>query len=305
MIEITWDEIEAGVDDLVEAVEGDEYESVYGIPNGGTPVAQMMASRLGLPLAEHADIDANTLIVDDLVDTGRTMARLLETTGAEHGAALYRKPHSPDMAGAVVVAEELDGWVEFPWERTGTAGPGPEDNVVRLLEYLGEDPTRSGLVDTPGRVIKALSEMTAGYEQDPADILGTRFDADYDEMVVVSGIPFHSLCEHHMLPFSGHVTVGYIPKDQVVGLSKIPRVVHAFARRLQIQEGMTADIAKAIATNLDPVGTAVIVTAHHSCMSLRGVGSPGQMTTSAMLGAFRDKPEARAELLALHRERPA
>lgn len=174
--------------------------------------------------------------------------------------------------------------------------------VRRLLEYLGEDPTREGLLDTPKRHVKALRELTEGYGQDPATILGTTFDGEhYDEMVVVRGVEFMSLCEHHVLPFIGHVTVGYVPNERVVGLSKIPRLVECFARRLQIQERFTQQIASALMEHLQPEGVGVIVSAEHSCMRMRGVKKRGEMVTSAMLGSLRTHPEQRAELLALHR----
>lgn len=177
-----------------------------------------------------------------------------------------------------------------------------EDAVVVLLRYIGEDPQRSGIVDTPKRVAKALKEMTAGYSEDPVKILSTVFDQEYDEVIVVKDIPFTSLCEHHVLPFVGTVDIGYLPDGRVVGLSKLARLVDCFSRRLQIQERMTKQIADAIESCLNARGVAVIVSASHACMSCRGVRKPGAaMVTSVMKGVFRDKPEARAEFLELCR----
>jgi GTP cyclohydrolase I len=147
-----------------------------------------------------------------------------------------------------------------------------------------------------------MTELCSGYTVDIGALLATTFHVAYDEMVVVRGVEFMSLCEHHLLPFTGHVTVGYVPTDRVVGLSKIPRVIEAFSHRLQIQERMTHQIASALQEHLDPLGVGVVVTASHSCMAMRGVRKHGEMVTSAMLGLFRDNPEARAELLALHRQ---
>lgn len=179
---------------------------------------------------------------------------------------------------------------------------GAENAVRQLLAWTGEDVDREGLLDTPKRHVKALSELTEGYGMDPATILGTTFDGEhYDEMVVVRGVEFMSLCEHHVLPFIGHVTVGYVPNERVVGLSKIPRLVECFARRLQIQERFTQQIASALMEHLQPEGVGVIVSAEHSCMRMRGVKKRGEMVTSAMLGSLRTHPEQRAELLALHR----
>lgn len=175
----------------------------------------------------------------------------------------------------------------------------PEDAVRILLEHVGEDPSRDGLRDTPGRVVKAWGEMTCGYRDDPAEILSTTFDVDCDEMIVVRDLTFASLCEHHVLPFVGIASICYIP-GKVVGLSKLARLLDCFARRLQVQERLTSDIADAIEAHLDPVGVGVIIRAHHSCMAIRGVRKPGEMITSTMRGALRDKPEARAEFLALH-----
>ena len=175
-----------------------------------------------------------------------------------------------------------------------------------LLAELGEDPSRQGLVATPGRVSRALRELTDGYGVNAADIIaGAVFDQDYDEMVLVKDIPFYSLCEHHMLPFFGSCHVGYLPKGKVIGLSKIPRVVSAFAHRLQLQERMTKEIAEALNEAVAPKGAGVVVEARHLCMEMRGVQKPGgQLITSCMLGTFRKDARTRAEFLDLiHRPR--
>lgn len=171
----------------------------------------------------------------------------------------------------------------------------PED-LVRAFE-LDEPP--EGMRKTPARFLKALRELTDGYSvEDPADLL-TLFDADgYDQIVVVRDIPFVSLCEHHVLPFTGHVHVAYLPGKHIIGLSKIPRVVRAVSRRLQVQERIGQDIATAL-QRAEPLGVAVLIEGHHTCMSLRGVESQGEMVTSVMEGAFRDKSEARAEVMDL------
>lgn len=169
-----------------------------------------------------------------------------------------------------------------------------------MLRWIGEDPERGGLRDTPARVLRALREMTAGYHVDVSAILGRCFDVPHDQMVTLTGIGFTSLCEHHMLPFEGEAAVAYIPNGAVVGISKLARVVEAYARRLQVQERMTDQIAEAIQTHLKPKGVAVIVKAQHGCMRCRGVRQQNvAMVTSAMLGAFRDKPEAREEFLTI------
>lgn len=171
--------------------------------------------------------------------------------------------------------------------------------IVRLLEYIGENPSRDGLQDTPKRVLKAMKEMTAGYSVDIAALLSVSFDVDFDELVVVRNVPFNSLCEHHMLPFTGTATVGYIPKKRIVGLSKLARLVDAYAQRLQVQERMTKQIADAMVEHIDPLGCGVVIRGNHSCMSCRGIRKQGEMVTSSMQGVLRTKPEARAEFLAL------
>ncbi len=175
-----------------------------------------------------------------------------------------------------------------------------EEQVERLLDILDPDPSREGLEETPARVVRALLELTHGYHQDPKKILSKVFTADYDEMVVVRGIRFFSLCEHHLLPFTGTAAVGYIPDGKVVGLSKIPRLVNCYARRLQLQERMTDQIARSLMKHLGARGAGVILKAHHLCMGCRGVKQPdAEMITSTMLGLMREEPAARSELLHL------
>lgn len=249
---------------------------VWGVPRGGSLVA-LMLNQLGFALVscvEDADV-----IVDDLVDSGRTQNRYK----AWHTLPFFALYEKKKMKGVQ--------WIQFPWDEE-EPNKDPEDSVVRLLQFLGEDPKREGLLETPKRVVKALQEMTQGYQQDPAKILGTTFGGDgYDEMVVCRNIPFHSMCEHHMLGFTGVAHVAYIPKSRVVGLSKMPRLVDCFAKRLQIQERLTRQIADAMQTHLKPKGVGVIVSASHSCMCCRGVGKHGSdMVTSALLGNFRLAP---------------
>ena len=176
-----------------------------------------------------------------------------------------------------------------------------EDLIRRLLAELGEDPSREGLVRTPQRVERALKFLTSGYNANVDAILnGALFTVDYNEMVIVKDIDFYSLCEHHMLPFFGKCHVAYIPRRHVIGLSKIPRLVDVFARRLQIQERMTNQIAQTILEKVNPLGVAVVCEGTHLCMSMRGVEKQNSFAvTSAMLGAFRDNSRTRMEFLEL------
>ena len=174
--------------------------------------------------------------------------------------------------------------------------------VRTLLRWVGEEPTREGLHDTPRRVVDAYLEYFRGYAEDPARYLERTFEqvGGYDEIVLLRDIPFVSHCEHHLAPIHGKAHVGYLPRDRVVGISKLARVVHAFARRLQVQERLTAEIADCIATALEPLGVGVIVEATHGCMTCRGVETPGViMTTSRMMGVFREDEKSRQEFLQL------
>ena len=180
-----------------------------------------------------------------------------------------------------------------------------ESAVLSLLEAIGEDPQREGLLRTPERIGRMYEEFTSGYREDINDLVNDAiFDQDYDEMVLVKDIEFYSLCEHHLLPFFGRAHVAYMPRGRVVGLSKIPRIVDMFARRLQVQERMTMQIADCLDEVLSPAGVAVVVDGLHLCAAMRGVQKPGAtMTTSAMRGSFRDNAKTRSELLS-HLARP-
>jgi GTP cyclohydrolase IA len=184
---------------------------------------------------------------------------------------------------------------------------GTVEAAVRgILSEIGEDPDRQGLIGTPERVHRMYTELTAGYHVDPDRLInGAIFDVDYSEMVVVKDIPFYSLCEHHLLPFFGSAAVAYIPRGRVVGLSKIPRIVEMYSRRLQVQERLTQQIADFLQGRLQPQGVGVVIEATHLCAVMRGVRKPGTvMTTSAVLGIFRTRDKTRAEFLA-HIERRA
>jgi GTP cyclohydrolase I len=177
-----------------------------------------------------------------------------------------------------------------------------EQAVRTLLRWAGDDPTREGLLGTPGRVARAFEEWFAGYDRDPVDYLQRTFEEveSYDEMVVLRDIRFESHCEHHLAPIIGRAHIGYLPSRRVVGISKLARVVELYAKRLQIQEKMTAQIANSIAEVLRPEGVAVVLEASHQCMTTRGVHKSGvTMVTSRMLGAFRDNPSTRREFLTL------
>jgi GTP cyclohydrolase I len=175
-----------------------------------------------------------------------------------------------------------------------------EAAVRVLIEWAGDDPDREGLIDTPARVARSYSQLFRGYKEDPRTYLERTFEetGGYDELIVLSNVRVVSFCEHHMLPVVGKAHVGYLPRDRVVGISKLARVVQGFSRRLQIQEKLTADIAETIQEILNPIGVGVVIEAEHSCMTLRGVNTPGaRLSTSRLLGVIRDDPRTRGEFL--------
>ena len=261
---------------------GPRDSTVFGIPRGGIHIAQLLVQFNGCALANHPD-DAE-YIVDDIVDSGRTMIEWQNKHPEHRFWAAYD-------SGAE--------WIEFPWERHDTV-PSDEDAATPLLQSLEIDLSAQGTADTPARMVRSLREMTSGYHEDPKTILEKRFDATYDEMILVRDIDFYSLCEHHVLPFHGTVTVGYIPgAGGVVGLSKVGRLVQCFAKRLQLQERLTTQIAYAMQWCLEPLGVGVVVKASHLCMAMRGAKLPAEMLTSCLLDRMRGDLAVREEFMSL------
>ena len=274
---MTWDEVRARVAERI--LEKLPLNALtYGVPRGGSIVSALAGNPAMSPYSAVA-------IVDDIIDSGRTASRY-EETGLPFLALVDKTGPDKDI-----------GWVHFPWEEEPDVDV--ESSVVRLLQYLGEDVNRDGLKDTPARVIKAWREMTSGYSIDPNEILKKDFDeSGYDQMIMCRDIEFESICEHHMLPFVGTAHVGYIPSNRVVGLSKMARLVDCFARRLQIQERMTTQIAQAMNDVLHPRGVGVTIEARHMCMSCRGVRKPkASMVTTCLMGLIKDDHKAREEFL--------
>lgn len=261
----------------------------YPIPRGGIPAAYALAKYLPGMIIVDTPEDAD-FFMDDLVDSGSTMSNWQLRYSNKPFYALITKAFS----------KFENAWIVFPWE--GSADGSIEDNIIRLLQFFGEDPARGGLQETPKRVAKAWQHWTSGYSKDPKDILKVFEDgADRcDEMVVVRDIPFYSQCEHHLAPFFGTATVAYIPNGKIVGLSKLSRLVDIFARRLQVQERFTNQVADALVEGLDPKGVGVVIQARHLCMESRGICQQGHSTvTSALRGVLKDTPSARAEFLSL------
>lgn len=268
---------------------------IYGVPRGGVPVAYVLAPLLKAEIVDNPE-DAD-LIVDDIIDSGETRQRF-----SDHAfAALFSKQRIDTPF--TFTGGYINKWVVFPWEENDKDS-SEEDICRRLLQLIGEDVTRGGLIETPRRFLKAWREWTRGYHEDPADMFKTFEDGaeNYDQMIIVRDIPIFSHCEHHLAAIFGTAHIGYIPNGRIIGLSKLARLADLFARRLQVQERLTNQIADAIEEHLKPQGVAVIIQARHFCMESRGVEKMGAATvTSAMRGVFRGEPEARAEFMSLIR----
>lgn len=271
--------------------------AVYPVPRGGVPVAYALAQFMEIEIV--SDINIADICVDDIIDSGATRDRIEAQFSTGFKSRFYALIDKPALADG----HPYKNWIEFPWEvREDDTDESVTDNVVRLLQHIGEDPTREGLLETPARFIKAFKEKTQGYAiHDPKELLKTFEDGNSDELVVVKGITFDSMCEHHLERISGTVSIGYIPNGAIVGLSKFVRLTDAYAQRLQVQERLTTQIADAIDEKLKPKGVAVVVEATHGCMECRGVRRHGAETiTSALRGVFVEGP-LRAEFMGLLR----
>ena len=267
---------------------------LYGVPRGGIPVVYRLTG-IGFRCTVVDDPAHADAIIDDIIDSGVTRLRFEKKYPEKPFFALIDKTSTSDYDGQ---------WVVFPWEKTDEHDQSATDVVTRLLQVIGEDPNRGGLRETPARVLKAWKEMTCGYGQDPHDILKVFEDgaANYDEMIVRRHIPLYSFCEHHMLPMFGSCTIAYIPDGKIVGLSKMDRLVNVFARRLQVQERLTCQIADAMFDILKPKGVGVWISARHMCVEARGIKHQHSETvTTALRGCIKDVDAARAEFLALAR----
>jgi len=276
---------------------------LVAIPRGGIPAAALIAaasspSPVIVSSTEPVRLRAPRVLVDDIRVTGRTVELAREKWDPDMVVTLVAKgTGARDDAYAALEVPEGE-WVQFPWEVADQDAGTPEDAVRRLIEWLGDDPNREDLLDTPARVLRFLSEFQA---QAGAAVNVRCFRADgIDDLMVVSDIPLYSLCEHHLMPYLGTCHVGYLPSGQVLGLSKVARLVVQQASRLTIQERLTRQIAAAVSEACGSPSVAVVVKAVHTCMVMRGVKAVGSETvTSAMLGYFREQASLRAEFLRL------
>lgn len=265
----------------------------YPIPRGGVPAAYALAGEFNIHVVdtpEEADF-----FFDDIIDSGATMEKWCDRFPGKPFLALIDKTDPVQKA-------KYAGWIVFPWE--GEAEQSIEDNVRRILQYVGEDAEREGLLETPHRVAKAWAHWCSGYTKDAKSLLKVFKDGGekYNQMITVADIPIYSKCEHHLADIFGTCTISYIPNGHIVGLSKLSRLADMFARRLQVQERLTDQIADAIEEHLTPLGVGVIIKARHMCMESRGICQQGHHTiTTALRGVIKDESSARAEFLQLAR----
>ena len=276
---LTWDEITIKLRDIYSP--GEVY---YGVPKGGMIACAFLPP--GAIVTSYPE--KATVILDDIEDSGKTRR-------------LYESKYTNAKFICLVNRKDFDDWVVFPWEADHPAGEeSVQGNITRILEYIGENPEREGLQDTPERVVKSWDTLFEGYKKNPKEILTVFESNGYDEVVLLDNIEMYSMCEHHMLPFYGKAHVAYIPGNHIIGISKLARLVDIYARRLQNQERITQQVTEALMEYLKPKGAACIIEAKHMCMCARGVGKQNSvMKTSSMKGVFFDSPEARAELMTL------
>ncbi len=282
--------------------------SIYGIPRGGVSAAYLLALAFrsrGFAVDLVSSAASAQIITDDIWDTGATMRRVMGE------ASSIRKDLQPVVLFArskeatpswVQVGEfiESSNWLVFPWENSIEASA--EDIPIRLLRFIGENPERPGLAETPARFIKAWQHWSGGYQEKPEDILKVFEDGaeKYDQLLIQRDIPIYSHCEHHLAPFFGVAHIGYMPDKKIVGLSKLSRIVDIFSRRLQVQERLTEQIAHALWEHLQPRGVIVVLQCRHLCMESRGIERAGTSTiTSSIEGMLRELPALRAEFFSL------
>lgn len=306
MIEYGWDNLKEDVPILARQVEASEWKPQYvlGLSRGGIIPGFLLSGILDVPYktvnpfcALPTDlVTSDCLLVDDIEDSG-TSLEYFKLYPKLRTAVLHSARGSTDYS----VSKKPKDWVTYPWETKTDEAGGIKQGVVTLLRGIGEDPLREGLIETPSRVEKALHQLTAGYHEDIDGHFKT-FEAEtVDQVVLLKDIPYYSLCEHHMLPFWGKISIAYIPDKRIIGLSKLARVANAYARRLQVQERLTQQIADKIQEKLNPKGVAVLVQGEHLCMRMRGIEREGMMKTSVLLGKFRTDGKAREEFYSLLR----
>jgi len=287
MIELTWKDCEKRAEIVALKIKNSLTSkgsplNVFGVPRGGTFAALLVCKYF--PYCNMVSTVENCdFIVDDLVDSGTTKQRF-----SKFGVPFFELFNKSEFAE----------WVKFPWENSNQ-DETVEDNIVRIMQYIGEDVNREGLIETPKRVVRSYEKLFGGYKQNPEDFMKVFEDGACKDMVLLKNIEFYSTCEHHMLPFYGKCHIAYIPNGKVIGVSKLARLMEIYARRMQIQERIGQQVTQALEKYLNPLGAACIIEAQHFCMTSRGVEKQNaKMVTSSLTGNFL-KPEARQELMML------
>jgi GTP cyclohydrolase I len=282
---------------------GKTYENVFPVPRGGYYFGIAIASLLGVPLVAGKDISEKTLIVDDVIDSGKTRMRFpkndfacihMKDESESESEVVFNEKHTFYVYGTFE-------WIHYFWEGQNSYS-SIDDAVIRQLQYIGEDIQREGLLETPKRVVKSWDFLFKGYKETPENLI-TVFDAEgYDEIVLLKDIEMYSMCEHHLLPFIGKAHIAYIPNQKVIGVSKLARILDMYARRAQIQERIGNQVTEFLMEKLQPKAAACIIEAQHLCMLMRGVQKQNsKMITSSLKGAFYENIKAREELMCLIR----
>ena len=297
--ELTWDDIDARASMVAFTIwsvhsKKDICISLYGVPRGGVYAAQAVA--LHLAYANHAsrlveNASEADFIIDDIMDSGRTRQGFIDVDDRDFFALVDYQGKDKDLKGT---------WISFPWERMNTE-TGIEDHITRLIAFMGDDPEREGLIETPDRVIRSYEKLFGGYNTIIDKNLIKVFKNDgYDEMILMKDIPFFSTCEHHIIPFFGKAHIAYIPGNHIIGISKLVRIMEGFTRRLTIQERICQQITETLQSLLKPAGVACVLEAQHLCMMARGVEKYSSiLVTSSLTGVFKEKIETRNEFMSM------
>jgi len=290
-VKLSWDDVQKRAQKIAKVLEPDT--RLYGIPRGGLFAASLICGYDKSFSIVEESVELADVFIDDIIDSGQTEVHYIGRRDLPFFALVDKRTE-----------REFQGkWVSFPWERMINE-MGPEENIRRLIEYIGDDPDREGLKETPNRVISSYARLFGGYKEDPKNIIKTFKDDSCDEMVVLKNIEFYSTCEYHMLPFYGRAHIAYIPNGQVVGISKLARLLEIYSRRLQIQERICNEVTRAIDDLIHPKGSACILEAQHFCMTSRGVEKQNSiMITSSLTGVFKTSIETRAEFISLTKEK--
>ena len=292
-INLSWNDVKERAEHvanlIIKVAVPNEIIIIYGVPRGGIQAALLLCERLKA-MGRITDLKTKpenaNFIIDDIISTGKTRDKFVDNYTNQFYALVDKTKKDHQQI-----------WISFPWERM-LNDDGPIDNIRRLIEYIGDDPNREGLKETPERVIRSYEKLYGGYKQRPADIIKVFEDDTCDEMVIVKDIEFYSTCEHHMLPFFGKAHIAYIPDKKLIGISKLVRILEIYTRQLSIQERICQQVTEVLQGMLNPLGAACVLEAQHFCMTARGVEKQNSiMVTSSLTGVFKESTETRNEFL--------